>query len=59
MKLFKSKWGQWLDIIVFPCDYNNYLLQMSIHEDGRKRFRRVFIPYYFAMTADTHAKMAM
>lgn len=57
MKLFKSKWGAWKDITVTCIDYKFYLLQVSVHDDGRKKFRRTFVSEHFSMTTDVATKI--
>ena len=42
--MFKNKWGNWKDIVVIERSHNcNALIQMRIHENGKKQFRTVGI----------------
>jgi hypothetical protein len=39
MKLFKSKWGQWIDLSTTGYMGHKYLLQARRHKDGRIQYR--------------------
>ena len=39
MKLFKSKWGQWIDLSTAGYMGYKYLLQARRHKDGRIEYR--------------------
>lgn len=39
MELFKSKWGQWIDLSTTGYMGYKYLLQARRHKDGRVQYR--------------------
>ena len=39
MKLFKTKWGKWMDISTGAINEHRYLLQARRHDNGRVSFR--------------------
>ena len=39
MELFKSKWGQWIDLSTTGYMGYKYLLQARRHKDGRIQYR--------------------
>jgi hypothetical protein len=38
-KLFKSKWGKWVDISTGCYSYNSYVLQVRRYKNGKVKFR--------------------
>jgi len=52
MRFLFPKWGDWVDINVFPARGDLYLLQMRTNERGIKQFRSVLIcksPQYYSV----------
>lgn len=41
MKIFKTKWGKWIDLTVSSYFETRYLLQGRRHKDGRVQLRVV------------------